>query len=91
MVFMGDFSRQFSYHSSSQVTSSCISILTYKLQMEVLDVLCAYREVRSIVTSLKNMRNNSAKEFSPIFSEATLLQGEEFKVNMPRITNRQVH
>ena len=43
---------------------SSIRGLTLKLQMEALDVLYAYREVRSIVTSLKNMRSNSDKEFS---------------------------
>ena len=43
---------------------SSIRGLTLKLQMEALDVLYAYHEVRSIVTSLKNIRSNSDKEFS---------------------------
>lgn len=74
---------------------SSIRGLTLKLQMEALDVLYAYREVRGIVTSLKTMRFNSDKEFSRIFSETTVLgkdlHGKEFELNMPRVTSRQTH
>ena len=48
---------------------SCIRGLTLKLQMEALDVLYAYHEVQNVVTILKNIRSNSDKEFSRIFSE----------------------
>ena len=45
--------------------------LTLKLQMEAIDVLYAYREVRTIITTLKDMRSKSEETFSKIFAETT--------------------
>ena len=47
--------------------------LTLKLQMETIDVLYVYREVRTIVTTLRDMRSKSEEGFSKLFAETILV------------------
>jgi len=47
--------------------SSYLRSLTLKLQMQALDVMYAYRQVNSVVSALKNMRERSDREFKRIF------------------------
>ena len=60
-----------------------------------MDVICANKQVQSVITTLKNMRENSSTEFKNIFSETCELgkelHGQEFELNRPRIVQRQVH
>ena len=73
----------------------CIRGITKKLQLQALDVLYAYKEVNSVVSILKGMRENSDAEFHKIFQEATKLgeelHGIDFELGLPRIARRQVH
>ena len=45
--------------------------LTVKLQQRAIDVLSAYKEVESVVSVMKFMRDNSESEFARIFEETT--------------------
>ena len=67
--------------------------LTLKLQMEAIDVLYAYRKVRTIVTTLRDMRSKSEKGFSKLFAETTslgkALHGDDFVLSKPRTNARQ--
>ena len=69
--------------------------LTLKLQMQAVDVLYAYSQVDSAVSSLKRMRENATSTFHTIFVEATKLgkdlHGDDFELKQPRTTHRQVH
>ena len=74
---------------------SCCRGLTLKLQMQSIDVINAYSQVQSVVSSLKKMREESDREFSQIFTEASklgrIIHGEEFVLSQPRINRRQMH
>ena len=66
-----------------------------KLQMQAVDVVYAYKQVSSVVSTLNSMRRDSSTEFKRIFDEATKLgqdlHGEQFELSIPRIVGRQVH
>ena len=47
--------------------------LTIKLQMQAIDVVYAYKDVQSVISTLKGMRERSSSEFKNIFSEAQKL------------------
>ena len=67
--------------------------LTFKLQMEAIDVLYAYRELRTIVTTLRNMRSKSEKGFSKLFAQTTslgkALHGDHFVLSNDTTNARQ--
>ena len=68
--------------------------LTLKLQMEAIDVLYAYREVRTIVTTLREMRSKSEEGFSKLFAKTPCslgkaLHGDDFVLSKPRTNARQ--
>ena len=69
--------------------------LTMKLQMQANDVVYAYKQVSSVVSTLKGMREDSVSEFQKIFVETTKLgqqlHGDHFELCRPRIVGRQVH
>ena len=69
--------------------------LTLKLQMQAIDVVYAYRQVCSVISTLKGMRQEFTREFGKIFVETAKLgedlHGEQFQLCKPRITSRQVH
>ena len=71
----------------------CLRGLTKKLQLQVIDVFYAYKEVNSVVLTLKGMRNDSDQEFHRIFDETTKLgkslHGEDYLLSLPRITGCQ--
>ena len=73
----------------------CLRGLTKKLQLQAIDVFYAYKQVNSVVITLKGMRDNSDREFHKIFEEATklgrTLHGEDYLLSLPRITGRQFH
>jgi len=74
---------------------SSLRALTLKLQMQAIDVLYAYKEVKNTIKSLKEMRENSQREFNKIFTSANKLgqdlHGCSFRLTHPRINRRQVH
>jgi len=74
---------------------SCLRGLTLKLQMEDIDVLYAYEEVRTVVSTLKSMRSDSEKVFKRIYAATTKLgkdlHGDDFELKPPRISGRQTH
>lgn len=76
------------------VLSWCRS-LTLKLQMKSIDVMYAYSQVQSVVSTLKKMREESKKEFNRIFTETSKLgrdlHGQEFVLSQPRVNRRQMH
>lgn len=81
-----------------QILFECLSRLrsvTIKLQMQAIDVLYAYKQVDSVISSFKSMRTSATASFHRIFLEATQLaknlHGEEFELNRPRVSNRQVY
>ena len=69
--------------------------LTIKLQMQAIDVVYAYKEVQSVISTLKGMRERSSSEFKNIFSEAQKLgkdlHGQDFELSRPRIVRHQMH
>ena len=69
--------------------------VTVKLQSKAMDVVCAYKKVNEVVSTLKSMRNKSTTEFKKQFSEATklgkLLHGNQFELTIPRLSSRQAH
>ena len=69
--------------------------LTMKLQMQAIDVVYAYKEVQSVISTLKGMRERSSSEFKNIFSEAQKLgkdlHGQDFELSRPRIVRHQMH
>ena len=69
--------------------------LTIKLQMQAIDVLYAYKQVNTLLSSLKRMRERAEATFGRIFKEtktlAKQLHGEEFELKRPRLNNQQVH
>ena len=69
--------------------------VTLKLQMQAIDVVYAYKTVKSVVSMLNSLRHNSTAEFRKVFSDATKLgkqlNGEGFELCEPRITGRQMH
>ena len=73
----------------------CLRGLTKKLQLQALDVFYAYKEVHSVVSILRGMRENSNAEFHQVFVEATklgeTLHGETFQPSMPHVAQRQVY
>ena len=68
---------------------------TVKLQMQAMDVLYAYKEVSSVLSSVVSMRERADTIFSRIFKETTTLakhlHGEDFELKQPRLNARQVH
>ena len=66
-----------------------------KLQMRATDVVYAYKQVRSVVSTLKGMRQDSAREFKQVFIQTTKLgqdlHGDQFQLCKPRVTRHQVH
>ena len=73
----------------------CLRGLTKKLQSQAIDVFYAYKQVNSVVSTLKGMRDNSDREFHKIFEEATelgkTLHGDDYLLCLPRITGSQSH
>ena len=69
--------------------------LTVKLQMQAVNVIYAYQQVSSVVSTLKKMRDNSSSQFHLLFSETTQLgqklHGDQFELSTSRIVGRQVH
>ena len=69
--------------------------LTLKLQMQTIDVVYAYKQVKSVLSSLKKMRESSTEEFSKVFTETLKLgrelHGEDFELTIPRIVRQQAH
>ena len=69
--------------------------LTVKLQMQAIDVLFAYTQVKSVISAFKQMRDNATQCFSKIFEEtaklARNLHGADFTLKRPRLNARQVH
>ena len=63
--------------------------------MRAIDIVYAYKQVRSVVYSLKSMRKDSVWEFEQVFAQTTkLLQdlhGKQFQLCKPRVTEHQVH
>ena len=61
-----------------------------KLQMQAMDVLNAYKNVNTVVSSLKSLRRNFTNEFKKIFNEVTKLgrqlHGETYELTTPRVT-----
>ena len=69
--------------------------LSLKLQMQAIDVLYAYNQVKSVHDSLKKMRENSTHIFKRVYRDASSLakslHGEDFELVRPRINACQVH
>ena len=69
--------------------------VTMKLQMKVMDVLYAYMNITTVVSTLNMLRQNSTNEFKRIFTEAQKLgkqlHGEDYELCTPRLTGRQLH
>ena len=69
--------------------------LTLKLQMQAIDVIYAYKQVQTVLSSLKMMRERSTEEFTKIFTETLTLgqevHGEDFELTTPRTVRQQVH
>ena len=69
--------------------------LTMKIQMQANDVVYAYKQVCSVVSTLQGMREDSEGEFKKIFAETTKLgqqlHGDHFEFSTPRIVGRQMH
>ena len=87
-----------SFLISFQILLECLTHLrgfTVKLQMQVLDVLYAYKQVSSVHSSLVSMRERSDTTFSRIFKETTALakrlHGGDYELKQPRLIARQVH
>ena len=63
--------------------------------MQAGDVFYAYKEIRTVLSSLKSMRDTAAVTFSSIFREATslgkCLHGDDFELKQPRLDAPQVH
>ena len=63
--------------------------------MQAIDVVYAYKEVQSVISTLKGMRERSSSEFKNIFSEAQKLgkdlHGQDFELSRPRIVRHQMH
>ena len=73
----------------------CLRCLTRKLQLQAIDVIYAYREVNSVISTLKSMRDQYRRQFNKIFAETTKLgkdlHGDDFVLCIPRIAGRQVY
>lgn len=73
----------------------CLRSLTKNLQLQAIDVFYAYKQINSIVSTLKSMRDNSDKEFHKIFEEATNLgrshHEEYYLFSLQHIAGRQSH
>ena len=73
----------------------CLRGLTKELQSQAIDVFYAYKQVNSVVSTLKGLRDNSDRGFHKIFEEATKLgkslHGEDYVLSLPRTTGRQSH
>ena len=69
--------------------------ITVKLQMQAVDVLCAYDQISFVVTSLQKMREDSETEFEKIYDNTMkmgkMLHGGQFEIENPRTTRRQNH
>ena len=69
--------------------------VTLKLQMQAIDIVYAYKTVKSVVSMLNSLRHNSTAEFRKVFSDATKLgkqlNGEGYELCKLRITGRQMH
>ena len=63
--------------------------------MQAIDVVYAYKEVQSVISTVKGMRESSSSEFKIIFSEAQKLvkdlHGQNFELSRPRIVRHQMH
>ena len=63
--------------------------------MKATDVVSAYKLVETLVSTLKNMRTNSVREFRKQFAEAAKiakqLHGNDFELKTPRLSGRQMH
>ena len=69
--------------------------LTVKLQMQAIGVVYTYKQVESVISTLKEMRERASGEFKKIFSEARNLgkdlHGQDFELSRPRIVRHQMH
>ena len=63
--------------------------------MQAIDVIYAYKQVQTVLSSLKMMRERSTEEFTKIFTETLTLgqevHGEDFELTTPRTVRQQVH
>ena len=81
-----------------QILLECLSRLrglTVKLQMQAIDVVYAYKQVRALVSLFNGMRERADEAFGKIFKDTTTLakqlHGEDFELKKPRLTSRQAH
>ena len=69
--------------------------ITLKLQMETIDAVYAYKQVRSVVSALKDVKKESTEGFKRVFANTTKLgkdlHGEQFELQKPRVVGRQAH
>ena len=70
--------------------------LIVKLQMQEIDVTYAYKQVTSAVSTLKQMKEDSSRQFYQLFIDTTRLSqqlhGDQFELVTPRIiAGRQAH
>ena len=63
--------------------------------MQAIDVIYAYRDIDSVTSALKSIREGSDREFKKIFEEATTvdkqLPGEGFVLEQPRVNKCQMY
>ena len=63
--------------------------------MQAIDVVYAYKEIQSVISTVKGMRERSSSEFKNIFSEAQKLvkdlHWQDFELSRPRIVRHQMH
>ena len=69
--------------------------ITLKLQMETIDSSYAYKQVRSVVFTLKDMKKESTECFKRVLTNTTKLgkdlHGEQFELQKPRVVGHQAH
>ena len=72
-----------------------ITGLTLKLQMQSTDVIYVYRQVKSVVSILRRMGEESEEEFERIFTQTSKLAkdlyGEELVLSQLRVNRHQMH
>ena len=58
-------------------------------------IVYAYKEIQSVISTLKGIRERSSSEFNNIFSEAQKLRkdlhGQDFELSRSRIVRHQMH
>ena len=63
--------------------------------METIDASYAYKQVRSVVSTLKDMKKESTEGFKRVFANTTKLgkdlHREQFELQKTRVVGRQAH